>query len=192
MLIKKIISSDIKKETIRPEIQVYMKSENGYVRVRDLSQFKQSKSWSVFMRNKGTQNFINQLSFNTRLPINELIIEKTTQKRWIHPHLALKYAAWISPILECEIYKLVYNYINPLKYNLIDFNDAHLRLKNLTLEKKELEEKYKKLDDKYISLLDEIISSDDKNTKLEEENTKLKEAYDALKKKFNEVVKIIT
>ena len=151
--------------------KIRQKSDNGYMFVSDIKKGT-GKQWCVYIKLTSTKKFIKELQLTTGLSRDELIIEKSTHNRWIHPYIAIHMCQWISPKLSVEISKFVYNFISgsfiPSEYT---------RYIETISENKTLKVSESKFKNKNLKLNKEIENFKSENIKLKKE---IKELNDTI------------
>jgi hypothetical protein len=84
---------------------------NGHLNATAMCQAN-GKLWADYARNQATVEFIEALSVDMGIPISKLVVtrkggNRTTQGTWIHPHIAMHLAQWLSPQFAVRVSKIV-------------------------------------------------------------------------------------
>jgi LysM repeat protein len=118
------------------------REEDGYINVTNLCKAvkKNISDWQYI---KKTQAFLQALSASTGIPVDALLrLNKGVNEKaiWVHPHVALNIAQWISPIFDVKVSAWVYEAMMTGK---VDISNTKT-FKEIQKENKTLKDKYLK------------------------------------------------
>jgi hypothetical protein len=119
------------------------REEDGYINITNLCKAGEKKFYN-WERNEKTGVFLQALSLSMGIHINELVIHKTgstcEQTTWVHPHVAINIAQWISPVFDVKVSAWVYEAMMTGK---VDISNTKT-YKEVYLQNKILKNKYLK------------------------------------------------
>ncbi len=92
------------------------RSQDGYINATALCKAS-NKLWSDYRRNSTTIAFLEELQSDMGIPISELVHSikggpPSFQGTWVHPHVAINLAAWLSPKFAVRVSKWVHDWMS--------------------------------------------------------------------------------
>jgi DNA-directed RNA polymerase subunit RPC12/RpoP len=119
------------------------RNKDGYINVTNLCKAGEKK-FADWKRIEKTKSFLQVLSSSMGIHINELIRYKigsiNERATWVHPHVAINIAQWISPIFDVKVSSWVYEAMMTGK---VDISNTKT-YKEIHRENKTLKNKYVK------------------------------------------------
>jgi hypothetical protein len=94
------------------------RNEDGYIHATDMCKVGgKKKPWSTYKQNKSTANFIEALGSDIGIPMSQLVQSisgnaKAGAGTWIHPHIAINLAQWVSPMFAVFVSKLTARFLS--------------------------------------------------------------------------------
>lgn len=85
------------------QLNIYIREEDGYINATELCK-SAGKTWSNYIRNKTTDEYMGRLESDLQIRRTDLIQENYTnnmnadRSTWVHQDVALHLATWLSPI----------------------------------------------------------------------------------------------
>jgi hypothetical protein len=88
---------------------------DGYVNATAMCKAA-GKRWNNYWQNDTSQDFAAELEADTGIPVSELIQSvkggfPELQGTWVHPHVAINLAIWLSPRFAVQVAKWVYEWL---------------------------------------------------------------------------------
>jgi hypothetical protein len=126
------------------------RDEDGYINVTNLCNAggKHFKEWK---RLEKTEAFIQALSSSVLISTNDLIRYNTGSNKeratWVHPHVAINIAQWISPLFDVKVSAWVYEAMMTGKVDISNtktYKEIHMENKTKDIRIRFLEKKYLK------------------------------------------------
>jgi hypothetical protein len=95
---------------------VYQRPQDGYINATLLCQ-QARRQFYDYRRLRQTKGFLEALALETGIPVSNLVQvirgrgDAVSQGSWVHPHVAINLAQWLSPEFAVQVSKLVFDWI---------------------------------------------------------------------------------
>lgn len=111
---------------------------DGYQCITDMAKAA-GKLVGNYMQNADTKAFIKELAFDIGIPISTLIEkrkggDRTEQGTWVHPYLALHFAAWCCPAFHVQVMKWTHKIVTTGHVDIRPFDQQIVSALNLLTE----------------------------------------------------------
>jgi hypothetical protein len=166
---------------------IRVRGADGYIHATDMCKVGK-KTWSNYIKNSTTIEFINELETCLRIRRHLLIHSITNglnenRGTWVHPHIAINLAQWVSPIFAVKVAGWVSRFISgdlTLAKEVLENHDSE----NNTITSFESQVNPETGDRIVIA---ESVSNDDFNDDLKQYDAEIK--FAAFKHKYDNLIK---